>query len=41
MTPDLTTVVAATMDKMRADPKLVRKLSDHPEVAYVKEALGW
>lgn len=38
---DLTTVVAATMDNMRADPQLVRKLFDHPEVAYVKEALRW
>lgn len=38
---DLKEVVTESMNNMRADPRLVRKLFDHPEVAYVKKALSW
>ena len=38
---DLKEVVTTSMQNMQADPRLVRKFFDHPEVAYVKKALSW
>jgi hypothetical protein len=33
--------VAAAMNDIRADRKLVRSFFGHPAVAYVKQALSW
>lgn len=38
---DLTVAVVATMKNIQTNPALVRRFFDHPEVAYVKEALSW
>ena len=38
---DFNTAVLTTMESIRADKALVRRFFDHPEVAYVKMALGW
>ena len=38
---DIADAVGAVMQKIKRDPAWVKSFFKHPEVAYVKEALGW